>query len=65
MTKLLGGILGGAKPPKVDKQPVADTEDARKATQSARSALYMTEGGSQGSELDPNEVKKRDTLYGN
>ena len=45
--------------------PVEETkEESRKATQS-RAALYETEGGAQGAELDPDQVQKRRTLLGN
>lgn len=46
---------------------VADTgiEDDKKSAKAKRRALYKTEGGAAGQELNPDQVKKRDTLFGN
>lgn len=62
---LLGGLLGGGEKPKVVYQPVADTEEAKRKAKQGRSALYETDGGVTGSELNPDEVKRRNTLLGN
>ncbi len=62
---ILGGLLGGGSKPKVSYQPVAETEDAKRKAKAGRSALYETDGGVTGSELNPEEVKRRQTLLGN
>jgi len=62
---LLGGIFGGGEKPKVSYQPVADTEEAKRKAKAGRSALYETDGGVTGLELNPDEVKRRNTLLGN
>lgn len=48
----------------VSGEEASVAEDEKKA-KSIRSALYATDGGSSGVTLDPTEVKKRQTIYGN
>ena len=72
---LLGGILGGGESkPQVVYQPAAvapaeaaveETEEGKRKAKQGRAALYETEGGVAGAELDPNQVKRRSTLLGN
>ena len=57
--------MGFFKAPKVDTTAVEDLGEDKKKTKKQRSALYETEGGILGSELQSGEVKKRDTLLGN
>lgn len=65
---LLGGlfdvILGGDES-KVSSASAADTEEASRKAKQGRAALYETEGGVAGSELNPDQVKRRNTLLGN
>lgn len=56
-------LFGGA--PKASTQATTDTKADLAKTQTSRAALYSTAGGVVGSELDPTQVKKRDTLFGN
>lgn len=64
--KVVAGLLGGGKAPKVDTAPIAQTEDEKKKAKTARSALLQTEGGVLGSELQPGQVGGgRQTLLGN
>jgi hypothetical protein len=42
-----------------------ETEADQKKFKKVRSALFQTEGGSQGQELQLGETKKRETLFGN
>lgn len=62
--QMLLGLKGG-NTPKVSGQPAADTETEANKAAASRSALFQTEGGAQGEELSPNQVGKRDTLFGN
>ena len=62
---LLGAVLGGGDTPKVSNAAAADTADAKRTANTARSALYETAGGAAGEELDPDAVEKRRTLLGN
>jgi hypothetical protein len=69
--KAVTSILGFGSAPKAranpvstatQKEEIADQSNTAKAT---RAALYGTEGGAVGEELDPNQVKRRPTLLGN
>lgn len=66
--KSVGSIFGIGKAP--SNQRVNDTastqlaQDAQSA-QGARQALYATEGGVLGDQLNPDEVQNRQTLLGN
>ena len=55
--------FGGA--PKVSGQAATETEAEKRRANTGRSALYETAGGVTGSELDPEQVKRRNTLLGN
>lgn len=57
------GLLGGA--PKTSGAASKEVGDAAKKSARQRSALFMTEGGAVGEELSPEQIKKRDTLFGN
>lgn len=66
----MGGIFEGFKSllggsPKTSAAPQKEVEDAAKKSARGRSALFMTEGGAVGDELSPEQIKKRDTLFGN
>ena len=66
MGKIISSLLGGAqKAPKVSTAPVASTEDAARKAKKSRAALFETEGGVAGQELDPGAVSQRSTLLGN
>lgn len=68
MGKILGAvgtIIGLGKSPKASAAPIQDIKDDQTKTKSGRAALYETSGGITGQELNPDQVKKRDTLFGN
>jgi hypothetical protein len=67
---VIKSFFGGAPKAKAKPiqaaQPVASVTDAQKDTaKKARQQLYSTEGGAVGQELNPSQVKKRETLLGN
>lgn len=57
-------IFGGDAP-KVRYEPIQQTEEEKRKAKTGRSALFETGGGVAGSELNPDEVKRRNTLLGN
>lgn len=58
--------FSGGKKTYIDSTPAEDTLNKAKAESTAnRSTLTETAGGIVGSELNSNQVKKRDTLMGN
>ena len=61
----MGNIFGGGNKSVDTEQAAATIDDAKKASDKNRSALFMTPGGSMGQELNPDQTKKRDTLFGN
>lgn len=65
MGKVVGKILGGGGGTTVVRQPVEDTEAAKRKAAASRSALFETQGGAMGEELSPEDVEKRRTLLGN
>lgn len=66
MGKVVGKLFGGsAKPAAVSKKSTDATEAEKRKAKTGRSALYETQGGVQGTELNPDEVKRRQTLLGN
>lgn len=71
IAKSLLSIVGLGKAPKAAAPapvaaPVQEIKDDQGMTaKKARQQLYATEGGVQGQELDPAQVKKRQTLLGN
>lgn len=66
MGKVVGAILGGGGgKTQVIRQPVDDTEAAKRKAVASRSALFETAGGAEGAELSPDDVEKRRTLLGN
>lgn len=60
----MGSILSPKAPKVSDTANQTVEEDERKAKRS-RVALLETEGGIVGSELNPGEVNKRQSLFGN
>lgn len=66
---LLGALTGQtpkiSSPAPVSTAPIEEVADEGKKAKTARAALYATEGGVLGSELDPTQVRKRPTLLGN
>lgn len=65
MGKVVKAILGGGDKPKASTQPVENAEEAKRKANKSRSALFETEGGVAGQELDPEGVAQRKTLLGN
>lgn len=63
--KTIGNIIGIGGTPKVSKDADKTLTTAQTAANQGRAALYETEGGNAGQELDPNEVKQRQNLLGN
>lgn len=62
---LASKVLNKPKAPQVSNAAVKDVTDQAATAKTSRAALYATEGGVQGQELDPNQVKKRQSLLGN
>jgi len=62
MGGILSSIFGGGS--KVESTAATVTEEERKANK-ARNALYATESGVSGQELQAQDVSKRNTLLGN
>lgn len=67
VTSLFGGApKAKAAAPITARKPIAAADDgAAQAKKVARATLYETTGGASGQELQPDQVKKRDTLLGN
>ena len=65
----LGGVSAvkslTKKSPKVSSSSAQATEEEQRKAKTSRAALYETSGGVTGAELDPNQVKRRNTLLGN
>lgn len=62
----LGGDMPKAQAPQVVvRDPVSETEEGKRTAKASRASLYSTEGGIQGQELSPEQVKRRSTLLGN
>jgi len=57
-------LFGSKKDSKVDYEPVQIRDDKKKLKR-ARSALFMTQGGAMGQELQSGDVTPRDTIFGN
>lgn len=63
---LLGIVgLGGSEPQVSAKQATADTDAAKKESKRQRASLFETSGGVVGEELQPDQVQKRQSLFGN
>jgi len=60
-----GSMIAGAKAPKVSGKAAEGVEASARKTKKARTALYETEGGQAGQELEAGGVTKRNTLLGN
>lgn len=61
----IGPSAPKATPQTMSTQPEqAVTSDAQTASK-ARAALYSTEGGAAGVDLNPNQIQQRQTLFGN
>lgn len=65
MGNVIGAIIGGGKSPKASSQPAQDTTEAQRKAKDSRAALFATEGGVAGQELNPGQVSRRQTLFGN
>jgi hypothetical protein len=71
MSKVFKGLLGtfglggAADAPKVSGAAKKDLAEDQDKTKASRAALYATEGGVSGQELEPDQVKKRNTIFGN
>lgn len=69
MTKIFKGLmsivgLGGGAPTVSNAAPKEVAAD-QATSKTARASLYATTGGVNGEELNPDQVKKRQTLLGN
>ena len=58
-------IIGGAKAPASSGAPAATLTQQSAASQDQQTAELATAGGAAGSQLQPDQVKQRDTLFGN
>lgn len=65
MGKIIKSIFGGTEKPKVNTSSQESAEGSQRKANKSRSAIFATEGGVSGEELDPNSVKQRNTLLGN
>ncbi len=70
MGKLFGGLLnifglGGGQKPQVSGAAAKEVTADAATSKGARASLYATAGGVQGEDLNPDQVKKRQTLLGN
>lgn len=66
MGRVISGLLGGAKAPTVSPAPIVQTEEEKRKAKGNRAALYETQGGVTGEELNTDQVaKRRQTLLGN
>jgi len=63
--KFISQMFGGGDTPKVSTAAATETEAEKRKANTGRSALYETGGGVTGAELDPEQVKRRNTLLGN
>lgn len=63
MGKILGSLFGSA--PKASRQPQVELEGEKRKAKKSRTALFATEGGASGEELNPEQVRSRSTLLGN
>lgn len=68
MGKVVSGLLsivglGGS--PKTSGASTAALKGDQASAVQARASLYGTDGGVNGDQLNPDQVKKRDTLFGN
>jgi hypothetical protein len=65
MGGVVKAITGGGGSPKVSAAPAAATAEEQRKAKTSRAALYETGGGVTGAELNPDQVKRRNTLLGN
>lgn len=70
MGKVVGGLLsivglGGGNKPQVSGAAAKEVEADQATSKTARASLYATAGGVAGEDLNPDQVKKRQTLLGN
>lgn len=61
----MGDLFGGGKSPEVQTSAVQDIEEEQKKAKKGRSALFATEGGILGQEVQAGQITKRDTIFGN
>ena len=59
------GLFGGGKAAVNTAPAEAVVEEAKKSSEKNRSSLFSTPGAIMGQELNPDQTKKRDTLFGN
>lgn len=59
------GLGGAAKAPKASGAAAKAVKTEQTQAKKARSSFFKTEGGVSGAELNPDQVRKRDTLLGN
>ena len=62
---LVSSKLFGAKAPASSGAPAAAVAQQSAASQDQQTAELATAGGAAGSQLQPDQVKQRDTLFGN
>lgn len=69
MSKIFKGLMSvvglGGSAPKVSNAAVKEVAADQATSKTARASLYATQGGVSGEELNPDQVKKRQTLLGN
>lgn len=69
MSKIFKGLMSivglGGGAPSVSNAANKEVAADQATSKSARASIYATEGGVSGQELDPSQVKKRQTIFGN
>lgn len=59
------GLLSFGSAPRASRAAATGLSEAARKSRRGRSALFMTEGGSRGEELQSDKVRRSDTLFGN
>lgn len=65
VVKSFTSIFTGGKKPKASTASQEQASEEKEDTSKQRRALYETEGGASGQELSDEDVKQRNTLFGN
>ncbi|MCK5605245.1 hypothetical protein KAR91_25360 [Candidatus Pacearchaeota archaeon] len=65
MTSFIKALFGVEKAPKVSSQAETAVEKASRKAKKSRTALFETEGGVAGEELEAGGVARRNSLLGN
>ena len=65
MGKVVKSILGGGEKPKASTGPSQEVREAQRKSKKSRAALFETEGGVAGQEIEADSIKQRRTLLGN